>query len=184
MLLYQKIIDKRKSKGLTQEELAEIINVNVRTIQRIESGKGIPSNYTLKSLATVLDITLEKSDSQDTYLKNEEAKHFLKILVLSCFSYLLIPYVHFLIPSYILKKRKEQNYQIISLARKIILTQIYWIIVTILVFLLTLAYNFVISQYFNKNYIINYIWIFLIMYFFNAFLILIDFKQIKTKKFY
>ena len=37
--LGRKIVELRKAKGLTQEELVEICNLNVRTLQRIESGE-------------------------------------------------------------------------------------------------------------------------------------------------
>lgn len=38
----KKISDTRKSKGFTQEELAELSKVNLRTIQRIENNKNEP----------------------------------------------------------------------------------------------------------------------------------------------
>ncbi len=53
--LGKKIADLRKSKGLTQEELVELCNINVRTIQRIESGEVEPRSYTLKNILSALD---------------------------------------------------------------------------------------------------------------------------------
>lgn len=49
------LMEWRKSKGLTQEELAEKSNINVRTIQRIEAGVVEPRSYTLKTILTALD---------------------------------------------------------------------------------------------------------------------------------
>jgi transcriptional regulator with XRE-family HTH domain len=46
--LGKKILDLRKAKGLTQQELIEKCNINVRTLQRIESGKATPRTYTLR----------------------------------------------------------------------------------------------------------------------------------------
>jgi transcriptional regulator with XRE-family HTH domain len=42
MTLAEKIVAARKRKGYTQEELADLAAVAVRTIQRIESGETIP----------------------------------------------------------------------------------------------------------------------------------------------
>src|SRR5688500_7885729 len=56
----KKIIHFRKLKGVTQETLAEVTGLNVRTIQRIESGEVDPRLYTLKSIADALDVNLEE----------------------------------------------------------------------------------------------------------------------------
>lgn len=45
--------------GLTQEELAEKIDITWRQMQRIEKGKSIPSIHTLKKLIIVLNISNE-----------------------------------------------------------------------------------------------------------------------------
>lgn len=49
-----RLIKERNSKGLTQEELAEKCNVNVRTIQRIESGRVQPRAHTIKVISETL----------------------------------------------------------------------------------------------------------------------------------
>jgi transcriptional regulator with XRE-family HTH domain len=59
-LIAKKIIHFRKLKGVTQETLAEITGLNVRTIQRIESGEVDPRLYTLKSIADALGVNLEE----------------------------------------------------------------------------------------------------------------------------
>ena len=56
----KKIIHFRKLKGITQETLTEVTGLNVRTIQRIESGEVDPRLYTLKSIADALDVNLEE----------------------------------------------------------------------------------------------------------------------------
>src|SRR5688572_12901741 len=56
----KKIIHYRKLKGMTQETLSEMCGLNVRTIQRIESGEVDPRLYTLKSIADALDVNLEE----------------------------------------------------------------------------------------------------------------------------
>ena len=55
--------DLRKSRGLTQAQLAELSGVNSRQIQRIENGESEIGNVTLKNahaLAKALGITIEE----------------------------------------------------------------------------------------------------------------------------
>ncbi len=47
----------RLSRRLSQEQLAQMSGLNVRTIQRIESGKS-PSNESLKCIAAALDVEI------------------------------------------------------------------------------------------------------------------------------
>lgn len=66
--LGKKISELRKEKGLTQEELVEVCNINVRTIQRIEAGEVTPRSYTLKTILKALDYDLGeiKTDFENT----------------------------------------------------------------------------------------------------------------------
>ncbi|GAK76387.1 hypothetical protein JCM19296_1984 [Nonlabens ulvanivorans] len=62
----------RKEKGLTQEELVELCNINVRTIQRIENGDVTPRSYTVKNIFEALgksiDEVFKKSEKQPDVL--------------------------------------------------------------------------------------------------------------------
>lgn len=53
--LGKKIVELRKAKGYTQEELVEICNLNVRTLQRIETGVVTPRIYTIKTIFEALE---------------------------------------------------------------------------------------------------------------------------------
>lgn len=57
----------RKKKGWSQEELAAICGLNVRTIQRVESGN-TASLETLRSLASVFEIELSKLTEEITVI--------------------------------------------------------------------------------------------------------------------
>jgi DNA-binding XRE family transcriptional regulator len=59
-LLGKKIIELRKQKGLTQEDLVEKCNITVRTIQRIEAGETTPRIYTIKTILNALGLDYEK----------------------------------------------------------------------------------------------------------------------------
>lgn len=193
MGVYQKIATARKLKGFTQEHLADLSNLTVRTIQRIESGESIPRAHTLKAIATALDINFtelitnaESNDSipnlQNTpaFANYEDSKHFLKMLCLSCFSYLIIPFIHFLIPALLLKKSNEQHPAIIAFAKKMIRTQFYWQISLSLLLFGTLAYNFTMAVYFQKSYLLSYLVPFFAMYFINAIIITINLARLQT----
>jgi transcriptional regulator with XRE-family HTH domain len=66
----KKLIDVRKAKGLTQEEVAEKCKITVRTIQRVESGLVQPRAYTIKTISDVLGFDFfETSDTG--YVVNE-----------------------------------------------------------------------------------------------------------------
>jgi transcriptional regulator with XRE-family HTH domain len=49
----------RKSKGYSQELLAEQSGVSLRTIQRVEQGETVPRGHTVQALASALDVPLE-----------------------------------------------------------------------------------------------------------------------------
>lgn len=60
--LGKKMTELRKAKGFTQEALAEKCNINVRTLQRIESGEVTPRSYTAKVIFAALDFNLYESN--------------------------------------------------------------------------------------------------------------------------
>ncbi len=55
----KKICEVRKLKGLTQEKLADLANINLRTIQRIENNNCEPHGNTINSICEVLEIKIE-----------------------------------------------------------------------------------------------------------------------------
>lgn len=54
------IIGLRQKKRLTQEELVELCNINVRTLQRIEAGEVTPRDYTIRILLDALDYNVDQ----------------------------------------------------------------------------------------------------------------------------
>jgi len=192
MEIAKKIALIRKQKGLTQEQLADLANVTVRTIQRIESGENKPRAYTVKILADALKIDFEDLGNQlqeenspgsinlpESRYDPENEREFLKNLCLSCFSYLLIPLIHFLIPLFILKRSNNTNAKTIAFGRKIIRQQIYWKVTVALSLMLILAYNLIMAANFKKAYTVNYLWPFLILYFLNSFIIINNMYRLK-----
>lgn len=193
MLLSQRVVAARKKKGLTQEELAELTKLTVRTIQRIESGATTPRPYTLKAIAAVLATTFEELQATETdhpatatptatakpTYNREETKDFLQLLCLSCFSYLVLPLVHIFLPVYLLKKKTALTSNGLLYARRVIRVQVYWVIVLHLLLFLTLAYNLLCSVYLSNAYLVNYLVPFFGMYLVNFFIITAAFRRTK-----
>lgn len=62
----------RQEKKLTQEELVEKCNVNVRTLQRIEAGEVTPREYTIKAILSALEYEMDSVEF--TYRRKESIK--------------------------------------------------------------------------------------------------------------
>ncbi len=60
-LLGKRLRELRKRKGIKQEKLAELINVDPTTISNIENGKNYPSMSNLENLLAVLDCTFTEA---------------------------------------------------------------------------------------------------------------------------
>ena len=77
-----KILELRKSKGLTQEELVKECNISVRTLQRIESGSVTPRPFTIRTIFEVLGYTyhfgLENEVKNDLSQSSKSPKSIIK----------------------------------------------------------------------------------------------------------
>lgn len=182
-MLNQTLIAARKQKGLTQEELAEQTGITVRTIQRIESGESVPRSYTLKTIAAALDLSFEALGNNAAPFSEtpprEDELHFLQMLTLSCFSYLLVPFLHFLLPVYLLGKNQGLTAPSLGYARRLIRGQVYWLIAFNAAMLLTVAWNL----FCKKNNIdlpkLHYLTTLFIMYAVNGAILLLNMFRLK-----
>lgn len=66
MKLEEKLIVLRKKKGLSQQELAEQLNVSRQAISRWEVGSAIPSTDNLRSLCQLYNVSLDYLINDDT----------------------------------------------------------------------------------------------------------------------
>ena len=62
----------RKRKQLTQEELADLSKVNLRTIQRIENRENVPRGNTLKLICEALDLSIPNLEVELTPSKTSK----------------------------------------------------------------------------------------------------------------
>ena len=96
ILLGKRLRELRKRKGLNQEKLAELINVDPTTINNIENGKNYPSLINLENILQTLNSTFieafdfdHKNESENLLfqinekLKNnpEKIEDFYKIVI-------------------------------------------------------------------------------------------------------
>ena len=106
------IKERRKLKNLTQEELAELLGVNSRSVSRWENAKCMPDISLLKDLSKILGVTIndlisgevvDKKNYQDTFEENVinlvdlKCKHIpiFKILLSSTIITIIILFVIF-----------------------------------------------------------------------------------------
>lgn len=75
----------RKSKGLTQEEVATRLMLSPKTISRWESGLGLPDISIITDVALLYDVTVDeilKGQRNSKNLKEETEKVMIKRLII------------------------------------------------------------------------------------------------------
>jgi len=117
-----KIREIRKKKGLSQEDLAELAKVNLRTIQRIETNVNDPSGKTLNLLCDALNIGI---DDIVNYGKKED-KTFLMLFHLSVLSFMMLPLGNIIIPLILWLTKKNKIVGLKEIGSNLINFQILW----------------------------------------------------------
>ncbi|MGH0421945.1 helix-turn-helix domain-containing protein [Bacillus cytotoxicus] len=72
-MLTLRLKETRKSRKLTQQELADKVNTTKGTISNYENGHSTPSNEMLKDLADVLGVTIDYLLGRDEKIENSNA---------------------------------------------------------------------------------------------------------------
>ena len=75
-----KIRQLRKSKGLTQEQLAEKIGIDNKHLSRIEKGKHMPTYNIIKNLSDILEFNIFELDEKSITEIKQPDKIYLKSL--------------------------------------------------------------------------------------------------------
>lgn len=71
-ILSQNIKEKRKAMGITQYQLAEMLNVEDKYISRLETGTSTPSFALLEKLSNILNINLSEFFVTENTIEKEE----------------------------------------------------------------------------------------------------------------
>ena len=128
--LGHQIIQVRKNKGISQEQLAEDSKVNLRTIQRIEKGETTPHGETLKRISVALEVPLTDLVSSG-YVEDYgyiKAMHFITLV------FILLPLGNILLPLIFWLVKKEQIKDLTYFAKKLLNFQITWSILLLIPF--------------------------------------------------
>lgn len=75
MELNEKLQELRKSKGMTQEELAKVLYVSRTAISKWESGRGTPSIESLKQISAFFSVSIDDLLSAEKILSLAEQEH-------------------------------------------------------------------------------------------------------------
>ncbi|PCJ67445.1 MAG: DNA-binding protein [Bacteroidetes bacterium] len=118
----EKIREIRKKKGLSQEELAELAQVNLRTIQRIENNESEPRGITLKLICDVLDVRIE--DILDYGKKIDQS--YLTYFHLSVLASIVIPFGNFVLPYILWLNNKDRIIGLDKIGANLLNFQIVW----------------------------------------------------------
>jgi transcriptional regulator with XRE-family HTH domain len=133
----QKIVAGRKHKGLSQEALAAMANISLSTIQRIEKDAVQPRSFTLKTLATALELNFAELIAQEEIatasVEDTTAQEIpvLKRMLMLGLLGTLIPLCNIIFPLVFLKKKKAVLVNNLA-AGSILSFQILWSITVVL----------------------------------------------------
>ncbi|MBD0833190.1 helix-turn-helix domain-containing protein [Aestuariibaculum sediminum] len=142
-LLSHKIKNLRKSKGLSQEALANIAGLSLRTIQRIENENKNPSGDTIKRLSSALEVS---PDFLIEWQPNENP-NFLLILALSPILFLVNSFFAVIVPLILWLLKKDSVKGVKELGAKVIKMQVIWIVV----YFAFRTFNFLRLDYIRKT---------------------------------
>lgn len=81
--------ERRKELNYTQQELADISNISLRSIQRIEKGEVVPRMFTLKTLAKFLDFSLDFLNQEKVSNTQPNREVFIRKVIISIFVVLI-----------------------------------------------------------------------------------------------
>jgi uncharacterized Tic20 family protein len=173
--LSKRVKELRSRKGLSQEQLAEISGLSLRTIQRIENGETEPRGETLKRLMNALEVTPE--DLMDWSIA--EDKGFLTAMNLSSLGFLIFPLLGILIPLVLWISKKDKVKNVNETGKAILNFQITLTITLFLLYILMLFWTISASGFDLDNYNKSIISAFiiggiLIVYLYNMLMVILN----------
>lgn len=121
----KKVKSLRTTKGMSQEELADITGLSLRTIQRIENNETEPRGDSLKRLAQALNAT------PDVIIewRVEEDPNYLIMMAFGSFAFVVFPLLGIVIPLVLWILKKDKMSAVDHLGKAIINFQLTWTLV-------------------------------------------------------
>lgn len=120
-----KISEIRKRKGLTQEVLSKLAEINLRTLQRIEKNETEPRGYTMARICNILEINIE--DILD-YGKEGDLK-YLQFFHLSVLTFILVPFGNVVLPLVLWLSKRDKIVNLKDQGINLINFQILWALI-------------------------------------------------------
>lgn len=170
-----RILAIRKSKGFSQELLAEQSGVSLRTIQRVEQGETVPRGHTIQALATALKVPLdalltlpapvaapavepavdlpsERPTSPATPLATPSLPadpQLLQLLNLSALCLLVFPFLNLLVPYLLWRKHRHDTLHAAEVGRRVLGFQMLWQVASFFSYLMVLLLQAAVLFYFG-----------------------------------
>ncbi|MDB5269375.1 MAG: helix-turn-helix transcriptional regulator [Hymenobacter sp.] len=161
-----RILAIRKSKGFSQELLAEQSGVSLRTIQRVEQGETVPRGHTMQALATALEVPLEAllvAPTATLPLPTPSPlptppgapgplradPQFLQMLNLSALCFLVFPFLNLLVPFLLWRKHRYDTEHVAEVGRRILGFQMLWQVGCFFSYLMVLLLQVAALHYFG-----------------------------------
>ena len=137
------LVTHRKRLGMSQEEVAEAAQLNLRTIQRLEKGETLPRGFTLQALAHALRLPVEaltavvETDPLPPPMPaalppappGTDVPTYVALLYLSAFSYVLLPGANIVLPL-LLRYRKRHIPEVQAAGSRLLNFELVWTLVT------------------------------------------------------
>lgn len=136
--LAKKIKQLRIRKRYSQEELANLTGLSLRTVQRIENGETEPRGDSLQRLASALEVTADELIDWP----EQEDSGFLVFLNLSALSFVAFPLLGIIIPFAIWMTKKDKIRYINDTGKKIVNFQVTWCILLFIFYIFFFGLSF------------------------------------------
>ena len=182
--LANRIKNLRIRKSFSQEELAEISGLSLRTVQRIENGESEPRGDSLKQLATAFEVSPDEILDWDAY----EDKGLLIGLNLSTLSFIVFPLLGILVPLIIWVSKKDKVRNINNIAKSILNFQITWVMLLFVWYILIVSIVFLRMRFFTNVSIGMFggaflnLFVIVFLYAYNIILIIFNTLRINNEK--
>lgn len=147
----ERILKVRKQKGMSQEQLADLSKINLRTLQRIEKGDNEPRGNTLKQICEVLNINIEELVD---YGKIDDRKYII-FLHLSVMTGMIIPLGNIILPAILWLNKRDRIINVDVHGKSILNFQILFTIL-VNVFLVIGVYGKISHEYYIPSFFYIY----------------------------
>lgn len=122
----QQIVQARKKKGYSQEELAFAASLSLRTIQRIEKGNVQPRLYSLRALAEALDCELENFETAPA-VPSQSSEQMEAWMKLAIYSVVVLPFLPLLLQGVLYYRATERTEEEAYRCRQLLHFQVRWL---------------------------------------------------------